>query len=341
MKKLLILLIFFFLLSCNKNIDDTKKDECDHIYSYNLSLDENYIEATCKTCDYSYKIAPNFNFSYNFGYSDLNNYLIRKNAQELYLNIYVKFLEFYRSNINLKETKKSGQNYYEIASINYANLALNKNQAMAIWHLVILDNPEFYFAKKTVLTSDTEIILLCDELYAKYEQRKIVNDKINELKNVIKKEEKIDILNEIYNYVINNLGYAYDTIGGEKVPKTSFDVYEISGALKDKEGVCEAYSKLFCYMLKCYGIKAIVYPGNGIKSSGEIVRHMWTLVEIDNQYYGFDLTWDDSNSNKDNYGLSFDNLSKKHKAIDDNSLGLDVGIDYVYKMPKMALENLV
>ena len=207
--------------------------------------------------------------------------------------------------------------------------------------MVILDNPEFYFVEKTALSSDKDIILLCNELYANYEQRKIVNDKINELKTTIKSTNKLDILNEVYDYVIDNMTYAYDTTNGEKVPKTSFDCYEISGALKDKEGVCEAYSKLFAYMLKLNGIKAIVYSGDGIKLSGDTVRHMWTLVEINNLYYGFDLTWDDSNSNKENFGLSLVNLTKRHKVKEFDSSSLEKGVDYIYKMPTMATENLI
>ena len=342
MKRLIyVLLLFLLLLSCTKVDNNDKKEECNHEFSYTLIDNESTIETSCEKCEYSYKIAPNFNFSYNFGYLDLSNYMVAKNAQKLYLNIYVKLLEFSRAKIDLNESKINNEKNYEIATINYKNLALSKNQAMAIWHSVILDNPEFYFAEKTVLTSENNIVLLCNSLYTKHEQREVVDNKINGLKHVVKSTQKLDIINEAYEYVIDNLTYAYETINGEKVPKTDFDSYELSGALLYKEGVCEAYSKLFSYLLKLNGIKAIIYVGNGVLLSREYVRHRWTLVEVNNLYYGFDLTWDDSNSNRSNYGLSYDNLNIRHKPIELNSSSLEIGIDYVYKMPTMATENLI
>ena len=342
MKKIIILLVLFvfILTSCNHN--EEKETICDHIYDYSLNDDKTNIICKCQNCDYSYEIAPNFSFSYNYGYLDVERFLNKNNAQKLYINIYLKLLEFFNSKIDLESSVKNNEKVYEIASLNYSNLGLTKEEAMAIWHLVILDNPEFYFVEKKVLTSTTDIIVLCNKLYAKHEQRKTVDDKILELKNhSFKSKNTLEKISEIHDYVIDNMTYAYDYNNGEKMPKTDFDSYELSGALLYKEGVCEAYAKLFSYILKCNGIMSIMYTGNGILLSGESVRHAWTLVKIENLYYGFDLTWDDSNSNRDNYGLSYENLSARHQVIPFASSSLKNGIDYIYKMPQMAENNLI
>jgi len=346
MKKILILIHAFifiiFISSCNnKKEDEIKKDECDHTYSYSLNDDYSKIISNCDNCDYSYEINPFFSFKFNYGYFDLDRYLIKENAKKFYLEIYVEIFNFINAKKDIKPTIKNNNSYYEIITIDYSKFSLTKEEAMAIWHLVSLDNLEFYFLEKTVLTSTKELIILCDELYAKYEQRIIVDDKINELKNIVNSFENNKKLESIYDYVINNMKYAYDYIDGEKVAKNTFDSYEISGALLNKEGVCEAYCKMFGYMLKCANIKSIMYLGNGIMLSGDSVRHSWTLVEVDDLYYGFDLTWDDSNSNNANYGLSYDNLLKRHKEIEFASSSLNYGIDYIYKMPKMATKNLI
>ena len=346
MKKILIILSFFIMIlsSCS---DDKNQEEnnneitCEHSYNYVLSEDCSKIIGECQNCDFSYEIAPNFNFSYNYGYFDLNRFGNAKNAQKLYLNIYLKIYDFSKSNTDLKATSLNGENIYQIASINYTNLALSKEEAMAIWHLVILDNPEFYFVEKSVKTSSTDILILCNDLYANYEQRKTIDDEITELKIIKFDGDVLKKISEIHDYVIDNMSYAYEYVNNEKVAKTNFDSYELSGALLYKEGVCEAYCKLFGYLLKCNGIKSIMYVGDGILLSGKSVRHSWTLVEIDNLYYGFDLTWNDSNSNRAFYGLSEDNLNQRHQVIPFSSSNIKIGIDYIYKMPSMALENLI
>ncbi len=334
------LIFIIFLSSCQKKEEKEERKECEHTYSYSLNDDYSKIICDCDNCDYSYEISPNFSFLYNYGYFDLEKYLIKNNAQKLYLDIYVEIYNFVNNKKDLDATIKNDKEYYVISTLNYSSYSLTKEQAMAIWHLVSLDNPEFYFLEKTVLTSDKELVILCDSLYAKREQRLIVDNKINELKNTVNSYSDNNKLSIIYDYVIDNMSYAYEEKDGQKVAKTDFDSYELSGALLYKEGVCEAYCKLFSYMLKCAGIKSIMYLGNGIMLSGASVRHSWTLVEIDDLYYGFDLTWDDSNSNKDNYGLSYNNLNLRHKEIEYNSSSLGIGIDYIYKMPKMAEENL-
>lgn len=344
MKKVLILFLLIFVLSsCQKSEKNDEVDivnTCEHAYSYSLKEDNKTIECECEKCGESSDLSLEFDISYNYGYFDLKRFIGAKNLQKLYITLYAKIIEFINDKKDIEATQKNDKNYYQIASIDYLNMYLDKEQAMAVWHLVILDNPEFYFIEKTVLTSDKEIIILCNEMYAKYEQRLVVDSKINELKNAINKSsDMLTNIDSIYAYIKENMQYAYED-NDTRTPKTDFDSYELSGALLYKEGVCEAYCKLFGYLLKINQIKSIMYVGNGILLSGNYVRHSWTLIEINGLYYGFDITWDDSNSNKENYGLSYENLSKRHVPIEFSSSNLDLGVEYVYSMPKMATENL-
>lgn len=339
MKKLLLILIFIFALaSCkNNNSNEEKEELCNHQYEYILTDDYSKIECLCTNCDYKYEIDLNFSFSYNYGYLDLNRFISSKSLKKLYLNMYVDVINF----INEKKDLEIKNEHFQISKIDFNKYNLTKEEAMAVWHIFILDNPEFYFLEKTVLASNDEIILLCNKMYACREQRDIVEAKIKELNNaVIKTDNQLLNLEKVYSYVIENMTYAYEEIDGKKVAKKDFDSYELSGALLNKEGVCEAYCKLFSYLLKINGIKSIMYVGEGLLLSGSYVRHSWTIAQINDSWYGFDLTWDDSNSNKDNYGLSYDNLAKRHIVNEVNSQTLQRGVDFIYQMPKMATENL-
>ena len=211
MKRLSILisaLIFIiFLSSCQKNEGNEGKEECEHTYSYSLNDDYSKIICDCDNCDYSYEISPNFSFLYNYGYFDLEKYLIKNNAQKLYLDIYVDIYNFINDKKDLSSTIKNDKEYYIISTLNYSSYSLTKEQAMAIWHLVSLDNPEFYFLEKTVLTSNKELVILCNSLYAKHEQRVIVDNKINELKNTVNSYSDNHKLLIIYHYHYMNLRY--------------------------------------------------------------------------------------------------------------------------------------
>ncbi len=350
-----LIILPFFLLSCSNNVGESStsiipssgevSSSKQHTHSYDVSLSSDYskIIYNCDGCEDKIEVIPNFNFSYNYGYFDLERYQIKKKAQKFYLEIYVKLLNLSKSEINLSKTTKNNSEYYVIATLNYLDFSLSKSQALAIWHLVILDNPEFYFTSKTVLSSSEEIVLLCDESYASYDSRRNVNIKLDEFKAGInaRVDDIRNTISDIHDYILENTQYAYDyDLSGNKVAKTNFDVYEISGILLNGEGVCEAYSKIFVYMLKLYNIKSIIYTGSGVLLSGNVESHAWNLVEIDGDYYGFDLTWNDSSNSRLNYGMSYSKLSERHIANTSDSMALETGVNYIYAMPKMALQEL-
>lgn len=69
--------------------------------------------------------------------------------------------------------------------------------------------------------------------------------------------------------------------------------YNIYGALVNKQVVCEGYAKSFKYILDALNIPCILVSGTGTNSNGETESHMWNYVQLNGQWYGVDLTWDD------------------------------------------------
>ncbi len=118
----------------------------------------------------------------------------------------------------------------------------------------------------------------------------------------------------IHDYLINNL--EYDTTISKP------NIYNIYGALVNKQCVCEGYAEAFKYLLDQIGIQNVLIMGQGTNSKGNIESHAWNYVQIDSKWYAVDVTWDDpvvvgngyvSNSMKYQYFLKgeFD-ISKDH-----------------------------
>lgn len=89
----------------------------------------------------------------------------------------------------------------------------------------------------------------------------------------------------IHDYLINNIEYdkQHESIG----------TYSIYGALIDGKCVCEGYARTFKYLADYAGIQCLLMQGNGINSEGQIERHAWNAVYLDESWYYIDVTWND------------------------------------------------
>ncbi len=81
------------------------------------------------------------------------------------------------------------------------------------------------------------------------------------------------------------LGFSYDT------SYTNYDVYSF---LKDKKGVCEAYSLFMMAVLSRLNI-----PCSYVKSDS--INHMWNIVQLDGAWYHLDATWNDPMPDRPGY----------------------------------------
>ena len=116
----------------------------------------------------------------------------------------------------------------------------------------------------------------------------------------------------IYEFIQSHVAYdmqAADLVNkpnGIQVPH-AYDVY---GAICEGNAVCEGYAKLFQYLCYCVGVNSTVVFGT---SSGQ--PHMWNCVELDNEWYMLDVTWDDSGQ-ENLYCYSYFNLTRSKMSED-------------------------
>ena len=92
-------------------------------------------------------------------------------------------------------------------------------------------------------------------------------------------EKELIIHDQLCKYVI------YDS---EFEGQVESDLYSAFGALVYGRAVCEGYARAFKLLCKYAGIECILITGD---SKG--VGHMWNMVNIENNWYHIDVTWDD------------------------------------------------
>ena len=112
---------------------------------------------------------------------------------------------------------------------------------------------------------------------------KIIEDNIT---NTMTDREKIKV---IHDYIINRTKYDKDK-ADKKISKYHSDT--AFGALEEGYAVCTGYADSMMLFLDRFGIK-------NYKISAD--EHVWNYVNIENNWYHLDLTWDDpvNNENKD------------------------------------------
>jgi len=92
-------------------------------------------------------------------------------------------------------------------------------------------------------------------------------------------------IKQIHDYLVDNL--SYDTTISKNY------IYDIYGALVNKECVCEGYAKAFKYLADKAGLNSVIVVGDAYNSRGETENHSWNYIEINGIWYAIDCTWDD------------------------------------------------
>lgn len=90
-------------------------------------------------------------------------------------------------------------------------------------------------------------------------------------------------LGKVHNWLIETISY-----GGN-----SRNQHTIYGALADNKAVCEGYARAFKYLMDASGIPCVLVSGTATNSQGEEENHAWNYVQINENWYAVDVTWDD------------------------------------------------
>lgn len=86
--------------------------------------------------------------------------------------------------------------------------------------------------------------------------------------------------------------YLIDTISYDSSLSKN-NIYNVYGALINKESVCEGYARAFKYLLDELEIPCVMVIGTATNSQGETENHAWNYVQLQGIWYAIDTTWDD------------------------------------------------
>lgn len=157
---------------------------------------------------------------------------------------------------------------------------------------------------------------LTDEFSSK-EQINTALQQIEQVKEQIlqnKKTNTYENIKMVHDYLIENT--EYDTSVSKE------NIYNIYGAMVNKQAVCEGYAKSFKYLMDALGIPCTLVIGEATNSEGQTENHAWNYVQIDENWYAIDCTWDDpisstgwvSEASKYRYFLKgSDDMAKNHE----------------------------
>lgn len=67
--------------------------------------------------------------------------------------------------------------------------------------------------------------------------------------------------------------------------------YSVVGLIKYGKAVCSGYSLLAQYIFQSKGISVINVEGRPYNEKDETIGHRWLMINIDGDYYHYDVTW--------------------------------------------------
>ena len=116
-----------------------------------------------------------------------------------------------------------------------------------------------------------------------------VDKKVDEIIESLELDDKTDFekIAAIHDYICDNVEYE----SAEKGDNTVRTAY---GALIEGKAVCQGYSVSLYRLLLEAGIDNRIIFGKGLSDTGDSGAHTWNIIELNDEYYYIDATWDDA-----------------------------------------------
>ena len=241
----------------------------------------------CKNKEFKFEgkiYEDSYNYKNDYGYIYLEQ--TNKKVAKFYEDIYLKMVEFNHKKQDVDKDMCHGLFYKGSLSTgpySYDDLYQGYMYLTAF-------NPQFYWMSYILDENTGSYSLGIARAYAKASERKKYEKKIDagikKVDELLKEvEDEYDKIRIISDYIEDNMTYAFDENGK---PSDEQWAHSITGFFDRNTGVCESYAKVFKLLCDRYDI------GNIPVTSED---HIWNLVEYDESWYVFDLTFDDDNRN--------------------------------------------
>lgn len=229
-------------------------------------------------------------------------------------SLYEKFYDC----VYLISSQKEEDGCYVSERITFENVSLDDSQLVVTYSAFLEDNPQFFWllSSFSYLIDGNTVYFRMNSEYSGEEIKKMNErfvEKTNEFLDSIPKEmSAVSRELYVYDYLIDSVEYDDDAALEMKDVK-NYKPYTSFGAIVDSLAVCEGYSRAFQYYLSLVGVNCANIYGYGEKEP-----HLWSAVELDNEWYYCDVTWGDSEENivRYDYFNVTDNVMKEDHTLD-------------------------
>lgn len=169
-------------------------------------------------------------------------------------------------------------------TINVEKLNISGDYLSKVYHLILLNNPEYFYIKTNFkYTHRNNKVLSITPEYITTNGKKI-----NSMKKQINKQADMILSGIAKNMTkYQKCLYIHDMLAQHTSYK-SVNVYSYNmyGPLVDRVGVCQGYVCAYNYLLKKIGIASCVV-------ASETMKHTWNKVRLNYKWYHIDVTHDD------------------------------------------------
>jgi len=280
--------------------------------------------------------------SSDWGYRDLAKRSNGAARQQLYKDILKEYQELWESSETIDTLYSfSSGDYYYYSSIDIDKYGLTKQEACEVFVIVRYDNPMLYLMDSSPLVGSSTIWLTVPKDYLAGEDRAEIQQKLCSRLDEIRAagewcSSDFTIALFVNGWLTENMDYAYeyskDSEGNiQMFPSTATGAHDVTGALVEGKGVCEAYAKAAQAMINYLGGDCIFAVGKG---NGE--NHAWNVVRMDDgNYYYLDVTWNDTADTSNYFAKGSGEFCVSHAARSSSS----TGIHFVYDLPEVPEED--
>lgn len=176
-------------------------------------------------------------------------------------------------------------------------------------HIFWIDYKYDYFIYEKSLAFSPQYRVNKDEIKSIQES---VDNKIDDIMTVVDTlDSDYEKEKYIHDYIIENTQYDISTLNN--LGDTVYSVL-VSG-----KSICEGYSRAVQTLLDEAGIDNYLVTGDS-ESDGEVIPHMWNVVNIDGDNYHLDVTWDDLNDEFETvyfyFNVTDEYISRDHYNIE-------------------------
>ena len=251
-------------------------------------------------------------------------------------------------NIYSVSDKKDDNGHYRIARLRISGERLSEFDIREVVNAYIYDNPQIFWLENLfgyayvgddTITEFYSVISAdecedCIELF-----NKKLGEMISGINSGLSEYEREKILHD---RLLKKCRYK----NGIESSKDGWQYFSAYGAIVTGEAVCEGYAKSMQILLSKAGIPCLT-----VKGEGDGIFHMWNVVELEDNWYHVDPTWDDNEKDGiiyEYFNLDSNNINKNHKISEDiktvlsveNSTDINTNARYNFFVPLCTSMNM-